>query len=132
MKNTKNILCAVALMVLASPALTQAAEDGYQSIVRSWEQERDQTVRTVVYGWLRGAQASSQQEQLTRIIELDVKLANENVPLYVTTFKEGSDLKSCLRDLVSTYLKRRGVMSDTKAFFEGRSYQIIHSQTAAR
>ncbi len=131
MKKQKTILYIIATMIFAVPMMTRAT-DGYEAIIRSWVQERDQTVTQIVYGWLRGASAESQQERLTRVIELDVKLANENVPLYVTSFKAGSDLKSCLRDLVSTYLKRKGVMSDTKTFFEGRTYEIIHSKTAGR
>ncbi len=131
MKKTGTILIIAVLLSAAGPALARSG-DGYQSIVRSWIQERDQAVTKVVYGWLRGAPAESQEELLTRIIELDIKLANENVPLYVTSFKEGSNVKACLRDLVSTYLKRQGVMYDTKTFFEGHSYQIIYSQTAAR
>jgi len=130
MKKTGTIILIAVVLSAAGPVLARSG--GYETIVRSWIQERDQAVTKVVYGWLRGAPAESQEELLTRIIELDVKLANENVPLYVTSFKEGSNVKACLRDLVSTYLKRQGVMYDTKTFFEGRSYQIIHSQTAAR
>ena len=125
----KRIFTGMVIGLLVGGALqAQAAgsnTDGYDAIVASWVDERDETVTGIVYGYFRGATPESQKKAFARLVELDVKLANENVPLYVTGLKDASNFEACLRDVVMVYLKRKGIVFNTADFFSGNTYEVI-------
>lgn len=129
MKHVFTIL--VAALLVGSALRAEAANsnaDGYDAIVDSWVEERDETVTGIVYGYFRGATAESQKKAFARLVELDVKLANENVPLYVTGLQDASNFDSCLKDVVMVYLKRKGISFNTPEFFAGNTYDFIHKR----
>ena len=128
MKKARNILqvMVLGLAVLAGAnAQAQDADASFERLVAKWKAEREALVLNMVRGWLRGADSASQQDRLTRLVQLDVHLANEpDVPLYVTQFKDPSDVEQSVRDVVNAELRNTGVACQSKALFQGKAFEM--------
>ena len=66
------------------------------------------------------------------MISLDVRLANEDVPLYVPAFRDPNDLNMSVADLVHQYLSGIGVVTDTSDFFKGKTFKVIKEEAPLR
>ena len=133
MKTTKNMVgvLVIGLAVLTgAPAQAQDADASFARLVAKWKAERQELVLSMVRGWLRGADTVSQQDRLTRLVQLDVRLANEpDVPLYVTQFKDPSDVEQSVRDVVNAELRNAGVACHSKALFQGKKFELRRTDT---
>ena len=120
----------VTMITLCGTVAVQAAEskDSYSKLMTRWTRQRDDAVKRITHSWLRGATAGSLQQDLLKIISLDVRLANENVPLYVTSLRDPSDIHTSITDLVHRYLERLGVIRDSADFFRGRKFRLIREE----
>ena len=134
MKTTKNMVwvLVIGLTVLTGAhAQAQDADASFARLVAKWKAERQELVLDMVRGWLRGADTASQQDRLTRLVQLDVRLANEpDVPLYVTQFKDPSDVEQSVRDVVNAELRNAGVACNSKTLFQGKTFQVTREDKA--
>ena len=134
LNNTYRIAAMMAVLVaLAVPqAHAQESNDSYRKLVYRWHSERDDTVKKIVHSWLRGATAESLKADIVQVISLDVRLANEDVELYVPAFRDPRDLNMSVADLVHQYLSRLGVITATTDFFSGKSFKVIREEQPIR
>ena len=122
------LLVFVAMAMLAPSAQAEDGKDNYRKLVYRWHRERDDTVKRVVHSWLRGATPESLKTDILQVINLDVRLANENVQLYVPAFRDPNDLNMSVADLVHRYLSYIGVVTDTAEFFKGKTFKVIKEE----
>ena len=129
---TITLLVAAALGVTLAVQVAEA-NDSYQRLVSRWITERDALVQEVVRSWLRGATPESLRGDMLQIVNYDVRLANEGaVPLYITHFREPTDLELNLADLIRVYLRNLGIQPQTEDFFRGKEFQIMREKPTSR
>jgi len=122
----KRIITICVLMAAAGAVQAKKMDgSGYAQVIQAWQQDRDEVVQQIFYGFLHGAKPKALQNAYTRLVVLETKLANDDVPLYVTGLSDPRDLRSCIRDVVRIYLEHQGIEFNTASFFEGKSYQIM-------
>jgi len=134
--NTTKLVFVMSLLVIgASMANTALAVDVDDALVIKWQDERDDTVVSLITGWLRGAKAGERVVLVQELVRLEALIATcslESVPnLYMTGITDPENLETVPAQLLSTYLEQNGLSVESSAFFADKTFTLLEQHRVA-